>query len=278
MKRLEELAVLLGVTSLFMGCSRNAEPLSLVEVIPTSGSDDVRLNQPLILLFSEDLDPSSVHSDSIRLVFDGGQKAEGRFLTSGAQVTFVPAPVSLPTLDDGGYGGGGLMRLTLAAFPSRVGVLSSGGKALEASTEAVWTVLHPETGGVDSARIFIDSIPGTGPRLLSELASSTSEFHVAPGGRIKLEFSEPLSPASVVADPIGLYYDNPDRDPLVVKIDFKQGELTSVISLWPEGGFQQGTRYLLRLSDPGVTDLAGTPFDGEGLPDEFVILVESDQE
>jgi len=58
---------------------------------PANGAVDVALSSNLALTFSEDMDPTSIDSSSIRVYRADGSNIAGSYTVSGAQVTFTPA-------------------------------------------------------------------------------------------------------------------------------------------------------------------------------------------
>lgn len=246
------------------GCERDPDRFRLLEVIPAAASGALMLNKPLTLVFSENVDPSSVSSDALGLRLAAGRPGRGRVVVSGARVEFHPEPVKSVALDDGGYGRGGRVTLDLRGFPSRSGILSVRGEPLAGSVRIALPVVE-----VDGAatRLFLDLDGGASPRLLNRLKPVGEEFaRVQPMGKLRLIFSEPLHPASVTAQTVRLLFDNPDRNPVKVALDFQQEEFRAVVDLRPEGGFlHDDARYLLVLGGEGVRDLAGHGYDPASL-------------
>ena len=250
--------LLIGLLS---ACNRDSGGFQVIEILPSPSAEPLRLNQVLTIVFSEDVDPSSVSPGAIQIRLADGQPAQGRLETAGSRVRFHPAPVQDERLTDGGYREGGGLSLTLPGFPSRSGVFSGTGDPLQATSCYRLQAVSP-SGGPPSG-FFVDVDGGAPPRLLNRLTRPGEGFGlVRPGGRIRLWFSEPLLPACVHSESIRLFYDNPDRDPVESQLTFEQGESDAVVELSPAGGFlQDGARYLLVLGGVGVRDLVGNGYD-----------------
>ncbi|MFH0946041.1 MAG: Ig-like domain-containing protein [Planctomycetota bacterium] len=247
-----------------IGCERGPDQFRILEVIPAATAGELRLNQPLTIVFSRNVDPSSVSSDALGLRLADGRRGRGRLLVSGARVEFHPGPVRSAGLADGGYGRGGGATLKLRGFPDRDGVLSADGEPLASTIRIDLRIVEV---GEPADRLFLDLDGGASPRLLNRLKPVGEEFaRVRPMGKVRLIFSEPLHPASVTSRTIRMLFDNPDRDPVDIALDFRQEESRAVVDLCPVDGFlQDGTRYLLVLGGEGVRDLAGHGYDPSSL-------------
>lgn len=248
------LAVLLA----FAACGRGAD-FELVSFDPPAAAGKLALNAPITLEFSDDVDPSSVSPASISIRIADGAAARGRFACSGRRIRFVPQGVTAPDLNDGGYGNGGWLTVELRAFPSRSGVRAADGRPLRVPARARFDVVPASAAG----GLFLDPAAGVGPRLLAVAGRpAAARVEVAAGGGLVLGFSEPLAPASVGPHALRLLYDNPDRDPVDTVVMLLHNDEQGVVEVRPRGGFDAvGTRYLLLLGDPGVTDLVGNPYD-----------------
>ncbi|MBI4879740.1 MAG: Ig-like domain-containing protein [Planctomycetes bacterium] len=267
----------LGLALPFAACSGGKEEFRLVEVIPAASAEPLRLNEPLTFVFSREVDPSSVTAQAVAIRRSDGQPAEGRLATGGDRVTFVPRVVGAAAPLDGGYGAAESVTAELEAFPSRLGVLSASGEPLARPHCSTHHVVPAGDPAASLSALFLDAARGVGPRLTNRLKAPGERFAtVRPGGRIRLEFSEPLWPPSVNQGTIRLRYDNPDRDPVDATLELEQDERRAAVELWPRGGFQAGTRYLLGLGEPGVLDLAGTEFDAGGACEVPIRVLEDD--
>ncbi len=265
-----------GLALLLAACSGGEEEFRVVEAIPPASAEPLRLNEPLTFVFSRAVDPSSVTARSLVLRRSDGVPAEGRFAVEDARVTFLPRAVGARAPLDGGYGAAASVEAELEAFPSRLGVLSTHGEPLarpHRSRHAIVPAATPPAAGFPA--LFLDVARGIGPRLANRLKAPGDRFAtVPPGGHIHLQFTEPLWPPSVNQETIRLLYDNPDRDPVDTVIELVQDQESAIVELWPRDGFQQGTRYLLGLGEPGVLDLAGTEFDAGGVGEVPIRVLE----
>lgn len=248
-------AALAATALLAVACSRAADDFRLVEVIPAPGGAPLRLNEELTLVFSADVDPSSVSDASVAVLKGDGAPARGLLSVAGARVTFAPEPVRSAALDDGGFGPGGSARVSLMGFPARSAVRSARGTPLAGAYRADFRVTDPRAAGGPK---FVDRDPGP-PRVLARgaLDPGGGAASVRPGGWVQLTFSEPLLPGSVQAATIRLYYDNPDRTPVEAELFLDQSLRGARVYVRPRGGFERGTHYLLDCGAPGVVDLAG---------------------
>lgn len=259
----------IALSVLFVSCSKHGD-FRVVEVNP-SPDGVLRRNEPVTIRFSDDVNPSSVTANSVRVLLDGGRPAEGRFDADGAKVVFVPDAVGDASLGDGGYGNADEVSLRIAGFPSRLGVLSAAGEPLVMSFHRHFRVA-PLGDGDARFQAFVDPVPGP-PR---RVGPDAAELVVSPNGALIVEFSEPLFPPSVNPATICLAYDNPDHDAVETELELQSEPRRSRVLVRPAGGFQAGTHYVLQLATPGVRDLVGNPFDGGGRRTEFRVRVASE--
>lgn len=103
------------------------------------GDRNVYLNEPLVLDFSEELDPLSItesrngESGSLRVLDPHGVPVPGTLSVNGRQILFQPRLPLLADLSDGGFRPGTEYRVLLAGFPRPDGLRSQAGAPLERS-------------------------------------------------------------------------------------------------------------------------------------------------
>jgi hypothetical protein len=148
--------------------------------------DSVALNEELALFFSSPLDPSSVTSDSVRVLDEDGREARGERRVRGNALSFLPALPCARDLSDGGLRPGHAYRIVLGGFPRPDGIRSSSGVLLSAGL-----VLTFRTAEIGSSPLFLD--PYRGPFRLQPRGRRTQ----LEDGSLVLEYGEPLDPTSV---------------------------------------------------------------------------------
>lgn len=164
-------AALLVLLVSLAGCGQDAQdrpPLVLRSVRPLDTGERLRLNDDIILEFSDDLDATSVTRDSVTLVDPAtGAVAKGRWVTTGSSLRFVPEAALTPSLRDGGFRPGVTYELRLAGFPILGGLRSTHGAGLERSLSLEVPIVGLE--GDDAGDVFRDTSPGN-TRILRLLA------------------------------------------------------------------------------------------------------------
>ena len=259
MKGLLPLAVVAG----FLGAGCGREPPTFeVDTLQPATSSPLRLNEPLEIRFTDDVDPSSVHKRSVQVMSSRGEAVDGRLETTGRKVTFRPRPVSEPTLDDGGLRLGEEVSVVLPGFPSRSGVRSSSGRGLAETFARAFTVVDADDVTAPMA-LFLDPDPRSGPRVLNRaVGPAEPPMPVAAGGWFVLVLSEPIWPASLDHGAIRLLFDDPDRTPVAAELRLKQDHDRAEVWMRPADGFQPGTRYLVDVAGLKLLDLGGNPMPG----------------
>lgn len=249
-------AALLGVAGAAapLGCS-DPPPEFGVRAVTPEPRVGLRLNEPLSLVFSADVDPSSVSADSV-VVSSGGARVAGRLSTQGARVTFEPSPFTRADLGDGGYPPGAEVDVRIAAFPARTGVRAADGRPLARPFHGVFATRRlGDRPGPDGP--FVDASPGRGPELVDG-----PEWV---GGWVRLGLSEPIWPGSLDAVAVQLRFDDPDRTAVPVEVRLGQGADRADLFLRPRDGFAPGTGYILHVGG-GLCDLAGNEMVGVTKP------------
>lgn len=146
--------------------------LELVRVIPRGDSTAIRLNDDLRLIFSEELDPSSITSSSVKLLNKAtGRDAVGRWSIDGAELTFQPRGPLRADLRDGGFEPGAEYVLTMGGFPDLSGPRSIHNRGLRYPIRHEFQVVA--RGGRS------DAAPGQGAEEAPPLLRDASPDHAA---------------------------------------------------------------------------------------------------
>ncbi len=165
--------------------------LTLQQVRPVDAGA-VFLNEAIVFHFSEDLDRSSVTPSSVSITGPRGERARGALEVSGGRVSFVPAPVLSPDLDDGGFRPGRTYRAVLAGFPRPDGLRGESGAPLDRTL--VWTF---RTATAESpGGLFVDRTPGSPLPLQLREGSQ----RIGPTDAIEIVGQEPVDPSTVAAE------------------------------------------------------------------------------
>ena len=161
--------------------------------------NQIAQNQPLILVFNQDVDPSSVSTASISLRTASGEEPVGQFLTSGATVQFLPEIRTVGAQSFFGFRSAEVYQMTLLGGLSEINALrSTSGDAFISTYSCNLTVSR---GVVD-----LDGEP-PGAALVSPVIGSS----VDPATSILIEFSEFISTASFVTSSV-------QNQPVVVRV------------------------------------------------------------
>jgi N-acetylneuraminic acid mutarotase len=167
----------IGTASITISRSADATPPAVVSTTPADGETNVSLYDPLLVRFSESVDPASVSTGSFTLVSFGGAPVNGAVSVSqtGLEVSFDPAS----SLD---WNQSFTATLTTA-------ITDLSGNPLGADYS--WTF---QTGEGDTvAPTVVATIP------------ATAAIDVSPDERITVTFSEPMYESSITAGSFLLY-------------------------------------------------------------------------
>lgn len=230
-------------------CGAREEPFHLVAVSPPAGQV-LRLNEPIVWEFDRPIDRTSVNSNSIRI--RSSRPVPGEFRVRGPRVEFVPTP------SDGasprGWPAGDTVSITLVGYPARDGLWSAERDLLDAATTTRRTVTTATAG----AAAFVDVDPSHPLTLRG--ADGNRSIAVAPDGWLRMEFTEPLRPDSVVPESFPLEFDDAARTRVPIEIRFEQHAFSATVELRPRAGFAPpSTRFVLELGALGVRDLVDGP-------------------
>jgi hypothetical protein len=243
----------------------SAEPLHWLELTQARPIEraEVFLNERLVLHFSEPLDPSSVHSSSVRIRDEDGREARGRWHVVADRLEFTPDPVLAPDLSDGGFRPAGVYTVQLVGFPAPDGLRGRSGAPLAANRSLDLRVAALETRG--ERPLFEDSSPTRGlPLVLSSPV-------VAEGDPILLLGEEPVDPSSLAGADFELVKRSaggalprsagvPLTARLVQNYDKRAtfAEGGAVVELRPRDTPLEPGAYVLRMARDGrVNDLGG---------------------
>ena len=151
------------------------------------GQEGVLLNEPLVLHFTEELDPSSITRASARVTDAEGRAVPGAFEVHGQQLTFHPRLPLRADLSDGGFRPDEVVDLQLVGFPAPSGVRARSGRLLAGTYKASFRT------AASGRTVFLDSSPdGASPLVL--LASE-----VGTADPLVLACDEPLDPRALAA-------------------------------------------------------------------------------
>lgn len=263
-----------GLAFLVMGClpgcsggggQGSGASLSVVEVDRGPGLTEVALNRPIVFLFSDEVDPATVHSDTIRIrrLPERAVSARGEFLVSGKMVTFVPdLPSDLNHPEDGGYSVGATYEIIVKSGDRPPYVKSMNGGSLLEDEVTRFSVSKDEP--------FYDDLVSGPPRVLSsspELGLTDPVATLDTEGEVVIHLSEPLLPGSVV-DPGSVFLSivRSDGTTQAVSRDvhLRQTAVSASLSIRSLRVLPASSRLLITLTSV-LRDLAGnrlTPYVG----------------
>jgi hypothetical protein len=139
--------------------ARYGGPFRVVSV-DVEGVNDVPLNRPVVIRFSDRVDPSSVRADTIpiRRGTNFAIQVPGTYETLGCLVVFRPKLPTLPDHSDAGFPADTTFRVSMPGLPSAVTVRSAGGRPNSAPHAAEFrTTADPRY--LFSSRYFLDDLP-----------------------------------------------------------------------------------------------------------------------
>lgn len=188
------------LAALFAACAPEPAPsqrwLDVAQVRPHP-SAEVFLNERIVIHFSDELEPTSVHPASLRITDSEGRAARGSWAVSGARLEFTPTAVLSPELSDGGFRPGARYSVRMLGFPAPDGLRSRAGAPLASNREWSFQVVPLTARG--ERPLFEDSSPTRGlPLLLLRPL-------VAEGDPIVISAEEPVDPASLDGDDFELF-------------------------------------------------------------------------
>lgn len=157
------------------------EQLLLLE-FRQNGLDTVALNEELAFFFSQELDPSSVTSDSLCIFDAEGRPVRGERRVRRESLTFLPELPRRADLSDGAFVPGAKYTAVLGGFPRLDGIRAQDGTLLSATLK-----LEFRTASIGKSPLFLS--PFVPPFPL--------RCRVLEDGRIVLEAREPIDPSQV---------------------------------------------------------------------------------
>jgi len=116
--------------------------IHLVRIEPRS--DQVFLNQKILLVFDKPLDPQFVTEGTLKILSSDGTPVPGERIVRGNTVEFVPVPPLAPDLQDGSFRPGEHYRLYLSHFPLPIAIRGSQGELLFKVPSKSWTAVDPK--------------------------------------------------------------------------------------------------------------------------------------
>lgn len=176
--------------------------LQLVKIVPTS-EHGVFLNEPLTFHFSADVDPLSVHGESVRVETESGERARGSLRVEGHKVIFQPDVPRARDLSDGGYRPGRRYLVRLEGFPRPDGIRGTDGEPL-ASTFP-WSFDTVEVDEPRHALLFDDlHLERQRPPQIFPSAGSSGVYQIGVGDSIYLACEKPIDPTSLRSEDFSL--------------------------------------------------------------------------
>jgi len=204
--------------------------------------NQIAQNQPIFLVFNQDIDPSSVSSSSISLRTASGEQPVGRYLVNGATVTFTPEVRVVGATSFFGFRAGETYFLTLPGGTSGNALRSTAGD--EFQTEYVCS-LEVSLGVLD-----FNGAPPT-----ATMISPSATVNVDPQTPIVLEFDELLDVTSFIGA-------TPTTQPILVSA--RQCGSTLPVSI--AGKWQVTNDSIRQVSTASFTS-------GQAVPSNFCVEV-----
>lgn len=191
-----------ALACMLAACSRPApapESFTIERTSPALGerAPPLLLNDALTVYFSHEILPLSVTSDSVTMVDESGHQVPGALRVGANWVTFQPEPPLTAELDDGSFRPGATYRLLVAGSPRPDAVRAADGRRLQAGTAFVVRIAD-RTGAPEGLPAPLRP-PATDLPLLLRPHDVPPQQLPADAPRLRLHFSQPLLPASVVA-------------------------------------------------------------------------------
>lgn len=209
-------------------------PFAVEKMSPSRGN--VAADSPIVLRFTQDVDPATVGSRSIRVTRANGRRpVRVRAWAAGRELRVAPLPGRR-------YPADGPLLLHLDGAPSPRAVRSASGEPLARAFEAEF---QPGAPRADL----------TGPRLARSLPDAGAD-DVAPGSSVELSFSEPVARGSVASgDAVTLRVDG-----VVAAARLALSNDGEMIVVHPTSPLPPDRRVEVELH-ACLLDLAGNPLD-----------------
>lgn len=248
---------------LLVSCE-DREPFHLV-TFDQNGQSRVRLNEPLLFRFSDEIDRTSIRD--VRIKDEQDRRAEGIWTVQGRDLCFMPRYPTALDCSDSGFKPGGKYIVEIAGFPLYCAVRSTRGGHLKKRYTLTFQTVPEDADEWDR---YVDPEPDTGPRLLAVGDVPFEDVHLAgikirAGESLALTFSEPIYPPSVARSRARLHLmggegaltGDPVTLELVSRIVTVPDGKGAVIRVEPRGGFQEGNSYKLWRDAIDFTDFGG---------------------
>lgn len=219
----------------------------------------VYLNETLVFAFSEEIDPSSVHGNTVSIRNEDGTAAQGKWKVQGRELLFHPR---LPMKADGSDAGlqpDQVYDVVFKGFPAYGALQSVDGNHLEKSCSLRFETVEGESF---SSALFLDPKPGAAPDVVSINGTPVSAVDVdglvvAAGTSLEIVFSEPLFPTSIAESDAEIHVRNVEggMDPL--ETDVTYGKDPSQLLIRPSEGFRAGDYYKISSGKLVFYDFGG---------------------
>lgn len=243
-----------------VGCRDEAPvPRVLRLVRVATEPSGVFLNEPLIFVFSDELDRISVTPHAVRVRGPGGRPARGSLTIEQRRIHFEPAPVRSATLDDGGFLPATAYEVEIRGFPHPDCVRGQDGAPLEQTWTWSFRTVDPEN--TPTGFSFQDNRPGERPWMRLH-----TQF-LAPSDPIVFDGSEPIDPRTIDAEHFVLQRVRTDEqgrripgqaiDLYAVLSDNRPPDLSgrsrTFLHLWPTTRSLEGGEYQLHVDQYGAS-------------------------
>jgi hypothetical protein len=171
-----------------------AAAFAVRHVVPAVGGGEspmLFLNQPILVYFSDPIDPLSVTGDSFRVTDDRGHAVKGTLRVTTHSVSFQPDPPLRADLSDGSFKPSTGYRLEVIGFPRPSGVRSLDGRVLDRSVAAEFRTVSA-AGGEGLGTPFLPEATDAPFALRREFLKMAAD-----SSTLELSFSRPLLPGTV---------------------------------------------------------------------------------
>jgi len=238
----------------------------IVEEVNVTPAQPIPLNHTIVLRFSHEVEPATVQAGLViyQTTSQGAVQARGLKQVIGREVRFLPSLPSRPDLADAGLLPDTSYTICVAREnvpcgtrlpPPWSSVRSRGGKRLARGHTTVFRTLPS-----GEPRPFSDPLPG--PPLVTRIEPVDGSAGVPQGEvlhptRVTVHWNEPLWPASVSTQTIGLYRRGEPEAIRLRLVELLQGEpARAQVRLTPQLALPCGAALEVRWT-AGVTDLIG---------------------
>ena len=181
------------------GGSQGAPPrtLQLNKIVPGSNQlEGVFLNEPLTFYFTADVDPLSVHAESVVVETEAHERAHGRLRVEGTKVVFQPDVPRARDLSDGGYRPDTQYCVRLEGFPRPDGIRGAGGEPLAQTISFRFRTVHLDEPR--RALLFDDAhLGGHKPPKLFPSTGAAGLYQIGTRGPLYIACEKAIDPTSI---------------------------------------------------------------------------------